>query len=297
MNGDHRSPGFYHGSELPRLLVLAGIMVAGWAGLWLWAGSSQPEPPPRPVADAPPLPPPDDSPPFQGLIDRTGMTARDNAAYAALLGRVRSTPFVELNQQARRDVLFSQLIEDPERYRGLPVHVEGTALRVIRQNVQDSRIYPDGVYYEAYAISPDSQNNPWVLAFEQAPAGLEGGDNLRQRITFDGYFLKLWAYEAGDKFRVAPLLVGRFPPVSETVAKGARGFRFDDRLWPILLLVLLTLYFGVRLVLQLRRSASRASQRLAHHPPVSDQIDPDRLNAWVEGQAQPDENQDWDERV
>jgi hypothetical protein len=279
--GGRQRSAFFRGSELSRLLLLGGVTVVGWALVIFW-----PQPAPPPVAKAPPLPPPDDSAPFQGLIDRTQMTPRDNAAYAALLAKVRQTPHATLAAESRRDVLFSQLIENPERYRGLPIHVEGTLLRVIRQDVQGSSIYPDGVYYEGYAVSPDSQNNPWVLAFEHAPPRLEGGNNLYQRITFDGYFLKLWAYQAGDRFRVAPLLIGRFPPAAAPGAPWWSGL--DERMWPLLVLVALSAYLGLRLMIQLRKRP-RPVARPRGDLPQSDRIDPEALTAWIEGQARPGE--------
>jgi hypothetical protein len=287
VNAD-RPPGLFRGSELPRLLILAALMLAGWAAVLTWPRPAA-EPPPKPAASTSPLPPPDDSPPFQGIRDKTAMSPRDNAAYAALLERVRRTPYPELAAQSRHDVLFSQLIEDPGRYRGLPIHVEGTALRVIRQDVKGSQIYPDGVYYEAYAVSSDSQGHPWVLAFEQAPDGLAIGDNINQRISFDGYFLKLWAYEAGDRFRFAPLLIGRFPPASNAAPVLPTAGLLLERLWPFLLLLVITLYVGIRLALRLRKT-TRPIPRPPGKIAVSDQIDPDRLTAWIEGRSDDQED-------
>jgi hypothetical protein len=276
---------FFRGSELPRLLVLAGVMVAGWAILWARVRSAGPPPAPPPrVADLTPLPPPDPSPPFQGLQDRTPMSPRDNAAYAELLRRARTVPYAQLDADSRRDVRFAQLIEDPARYRGLPLRVDGTVLRVLRQDVAGSDLFPAGTYFEAYAITPDSQNNPWVLAFETAPENLEVGDDLRQRVQFDGYFLKLWAYKAGDTLRVAPLLVGRFPPAPVPPASrpSSRRDRLSGNGAILLLLVALTAYTALRFWLQLRRIRARTPTTRRHRAPVRDQIEPDALQGWID---------------
>lgn len=287
MTDPRRAP-FFRGSEFPRLLVLAGIMLVGWGILWVRLRTQPaPETPPPRVESLAPLPPPDPSPPFQGLQDRSPMNARDNAAYAALLERARTVPFAELDAASRRDVRFAQLIENPERYRGLPIHVNGTVLRVLRQNVEGSDLFPSGIYYEAYAISPDSQNNPWVLAFENAPANLEVGDNLRQRVQFDGYFLKLWAYKAGDTFRVAPLLVGRFPPapVAPATKPEAQPGWLSGNLPIFLLLVALTIYTVLRFWLQLRRIQARTAAKRPRAA-FSDQIEPEQLQSWISDEPQ-----------
>ena len=295
MTGRDRAT-FFRGQELPRFLLLAALTVAGWAAVWLWwgRGGGPPAPASRPAAAPLPLPPPDDSPEFQGLQDRTGMSFRDNAAYAALLERVRHTPWEELNRISRRDVTFAQLIEDPARYRGLPIHLEGTLLRVIRQDVSGSQIFRSGVYYEGYATTPDSGGNPWILAFETLPQGITvGPELLNQPITFNGYFLKLLAYEAGipyekgeprpdRRFRSAPVLVGRFPPAptARPAADQPSGAR-----WILVLLGGLTLYFVARFALQLRRLGRARTPLFQRREIVVDTIEPEQLSAWVEEQA------------
>lgn len=274
---------------------MAGLTIAGWAAVaWWWNQGPGVPTTPEPPRTLTPLPPPDDSPPFPGLLDRTEMTPRDNAAYAALLQRVRGTNWETLDAESRRDVAFAQLVGNPERYRGLPIHLVGTLKRVIRQDVSGSKLFPDGVYYEGYAVTPDSGSNPWVLAFENLPAGVAVGPaELSQPITFEGYFLKLWAYEGGipyegdtprpeRRFRYAPLLIGRFPPAP--LAPPAAPGRDWTGAWPLVLLGVVTLYFGVRLLMQLTRMQRRAVPRTFRRTIVDDTIEPERLSAWVEGQ-------------
>src|SRR5438874_3693328 len=99
-------------------------MVVGWplALYYVWTRSAEPARR-RPVAEAPPLPPPDPAPELQGIQDKAPLLPTDNPGYALLWGRVRRTPPAALAAQARRDVVFSQLLETPARYRGLPIHV------------------------------------------------------------------------------------------------------------------------------------------------------------------------------
>jgi hypothetical protein len=221
------------------------------------------------------------------------MTPRDNAAYKLLLDRVRDTPHAQLHDSARRDVRFSQLFENPDRFRGLPLHIDGTTRRVLIQHVEGSPLFHQGRYYEAWTFTPDSMAFPYVLAFENAPANLAIGDNIQQRVQFDGYFLKILAYMDGTgTYRAAPLIVGRFPPAQTAPTRGLTTPPAWLRLDPTILalVVLLSAYALFRVVTvlaRLRRSARQPSIRIPRV--VSDRIEPDELSAWIESPGpQPD---------
>ncbi|HEX3448588.1 MAG TPA: hypothetical protein VHS97_10070, partial [Isosphaeraceae bacterium] len=81
---------FFRGSELPRLLVLAVVMVAGW-GLFLNFANRQPDAvePALTAGDNPEPIVADRSVEFESVTDRTPVEFRDNAAYAMLLKRAR----------------------------------------------------------------------------------------------------------------------------------------------------------------------------------------------------------------
>jgi hypothetical protein len=282
-----RPGGLFRGSELPRLLILAAVMIAGWA-LLFGPFRSRPKPvPPSPpvvVEALTPLPPPDPAPEFQGLQDRYPMTARDNAAYATLLDRVRGLSPSELAAMARRDVRFSQVLENPDRYRGLPIHVEGTVRRVLRQDVAGSKLFRSGVYYEAYLFTADSVNFPWFLVFEEPTKGQPIGDEMFWDVTFDGFFLKLLAYHAADTARFAPVLVGRIanravggPSAAPVVGGGGSGLNLR---WIALFILVLAVYLVLRAALVLRRRPTwRPSRGTAG---VADTIEPEELSAWLE---------------
>jgi hypothetical protein len=123
-----------------------------------------------------------------------------------LLTRARDKTPAELAGVSRRDISLPHLWQNPELYRGVPIHLLGTARRVLRY---PCKLTPTGWIYEASIITPDATRNPFVCVFEQAPSGLPIGTNLSERVVFNGYFLKIWKYQASDVARGAPLLVGR----------------------------------------------------------------------------------------
>jgi hypothetical protein len=232
VTGDRPERGFFRGAELTRFALLAGVMLAGWA--WFL---TRPVPPPAGIPApgtttagalkaAPPLNP-DTGPEFADLRDDTRLSFRDNAAYIALLERSRSKTPAKLAAEARSNVLFTHLRDNPKGYRGVPVHIVGTALRILSYEV-DEAISPTKRMYEAWVVTPDSQKYPYLCVFDEAPPGLPIGPNVHERIAFNGYFLKWMAYLGGDKGRIAPMLVGRIgwdattaatadaPPISAT---------------------------------------------------------------------------------
>jgi hypothetical protein len=195
-----------------------------------------------------------------------------------LLSRARAKSPIELAGVSRRDVFLPHLWQNPEQYRGVPIHLLGTARRVLRY---PCKLTPGGWIYEASIITPDATRYPFVCMFEEAPAGLPIGTDVSERVVFNGYFLKIWKYQAADKARGAPLLVGRigWEPREPAAADGK-----DTMLrWSLIAI-------GVMFVISLGRWAYQLV-RLFTAPPVSpllssrspaEEIDSATLEDWAQ---------------
>jgi hypothetical protein len=273
-----RSASFFRGSELPRLLVLAVIMIAGW-GLFV-RFANRPPAPPEPALTAGDTPQPivaDRSVEFESVTDRTPVDFRDNAAYAMLLKRARGHSPAELAAVSRRDVLLPHLWQNPELYRGIPIHLLGTALRILRY---PSKLSETGWIYEASIITPDAPRNPFVCVFEEAPKGLPIGPNVSERVVFNGYFLKIWKYQAGDVARGAPLLVGHigWEPREPSTADGNNA----TLRWSLIAIGAMFVFSLARWMYQLVR-VFRAPPSAPFLAAASrnDEIHPEDLEAWV----------------
>ena len=79
-------------------------------------------------------------------------------------------------------------------------------MRVLRY---ESKLSKTGWLYEAWIFTPTPARYPYCCVFEDVPEGLPVGPNVSERVVFNGYFLKLMSYQAGDVPRGAPVLVGR----------------------------------------------------------------------------------------
>lgn len=271
-------------------------MIVGWALFWQFAGKA-PEPgPQQAVATANPEPiVADRSPEFETVTDRTAIGFRDTAAYALLLDRARGKSPAELAQLARRDVALAQIWQNPEIYRGVPIHLFGSALRVLRY---PSKLSKSGWIHEASIITPDATRNPYVCVFEEAPAGFPIGTNVSERVVFNGYFLKIWAYAAGDVPRGAPLLVGK---IGWTPREPDRARSTSSTLrWSLAVLGVLFVISLGRWIYQLGRLFVAPGQVSRPAPSaVTDEIEPAALDAWARSVAPPDqaaaERGEWDE--
>ena len=214
---------------------------------------------------------------FETVTDRTAVGFRDNAAYQLLLDRARDKTPNELAAISRRDVFLPHLWQNPQLYRGIPIHLLGTALRILRY---PSKLSKTGWIYEASIITPDATRNPFVCVFEDAPPQLPIGPNVSERVVFNGYFLKIWKYQAADAARGAPLLVGRIgwnPP--EAPATDGNNALLH---WTLVAIAAMFFVSLGRWVYQLYRvvAAPPASPLRSHYAP-SEEIDPATLEQWV----------------
>ncbi|WP_152050037.1 hypothetical protein [Tautonia marina] len=270
------------------LVILSGILLVQFL---------RPEVAPAPepakgIGEQTPLPPPDDSIVFEAVRDEAPLQFSETAAYAELLDRARRTPIETLRETARTDVVFSDLLDRPERYRGLPIRLQGTARRILRIDDLPDRIAPEGALYEAWTFTGDSRGFPYVLVFEDAPQGLPGGDDVNAFVIFHGYFFKLLAYNAADKARKAPMLIGRLEyvpddrrPAEEAIAPGP-----SSPAWLLGLIGLVIVYLVVRSVTTARALRARAASARQFQAPPRDHISPEELDEWLQGN--PDEAED-----
>ena len=214
------------------------------------------------------------------------MSFRDNAAYDLLLEKARGADARPTSpRRAAATSSLTHLWERPELYRGVPVHLLGTAMRVIRY---ESKLSKTGWLYEAWIVTPDARKYPYVCVFEEPPEGFPIGTDVSERVVFNGYFLKIMKYQAGDVARGAPVLVGKLgweprarrrrPPPSRTARSSGRwscSARCSSSRWP----------GGSS-----SSSTSSPGPGRAGEPRIrpSDDIPPEDLNAWVESVARDD---------
>jgi hypothetical protein len=132
------------------------------------------------------------------------------SSYDYLLVTAHKTDQSELAKVARRDISFVHLLEEPEKYRGEIVHIEGK-LRRLRRFDATALATKEGVpvLYEGWIFPEGAFANPYCVIMSEVPEGMKVGDKVDYKVAFDGYSFKVYRYKAGDGNRIAPLLIGR----------------------------------------------------------------------------------------
>ena len=276
----------FRGSELPRLLVLLAVLAVGAPLTYYQMSRAHRQPARRPTATAaeiPPLPQAERSKVFAAVEDKTQLNWRENAAYAALLTCARETKPETLASESRTDVYYSDLVSRPARHRGIPIHIEGTVRRVCADDEVNKELTPKGRLYEAYVFTSESHNYPYILVFEDAPKKLAAGDDLYERVSFDGYFFKLLLYRDGNRdLRFAPMLVGRLAMRQSLEEIEAANPSFLSKIpWTAVAVVALVVYMLIRAFFSLRRLFLPARAPLPRASLPNDEIEPEALADWL----------------
>jgi len=146
---------------------------------------------------------------FEAVTDREPLAAEEMPAYWRLLRWSGSQPFDSLRSRGKKGVVFTQLWEQPDKYRGQPLTLR---LHLVRTLEYDAPANRQGLkrVYEAWGTTNESQSFPYVVVFDQRPPHMPMGARVQVEATFAGYFLKTMAYTDGlGERRAAPLLIGR----------------------------------------------------------------------------------------
>jgi hypothetical protein len=292
--GDRRS--FLSGGELRGLIVFAVVMAIGWPVILSYARPKDRKPEPPPAVDSRPLEP-DTGIAFDRLLDKAPMSGRDNPAYKILLDRTRNTPPAALAKQARRDVMYTQLWERPDLYRGVPIHLEGTLRKTLAHEKMNPELVPKGRAIECWFFTRESNQLPYVVMVEEPPPGLVVGTDLSESVVVDAYFLRLLGYTAGDHARAAPLFVGRLRWASADPKTGAPADTSpaSKRSWTSTVFVvaaMLGLYVTARLFFSIRkrRTPIVGKQPCPHDDRPVEHIAPDDLANFLA--SVPDEDEE-----
>jgi hypothetical protein len=169
------------------------------------------------------------------------LTLADLAAYrAALSGKATGENAKTSDPPVR--VVFRDLWNRPETFRGRRVTTQGRIERIFRQGPIGS--FP--ALAEVWIVSPAGDPFCLVVPNESGAGILPVNDHgvedratpaaipeQGQTVRFTGTFLKMVRYAGGDGARLAPLVVGNRPPVTlqePKNANGARSFSGDDAL-------------------------------------------------------------------
>jgi hypothetical protein len=252
-------------------MCVLSVVVAGQS-MSLW--DALPASPPARSGNAPAVALPVDPDLLLGVEDRAPVRNVDEnydefQAYNLLLVRAHKTAAGAFAKGARRDLTFAHLFEEPAKYRGQIVHIEGL-LRRLRKFDAARLAAKEGVpaLYEGWVFDAEYGYNPYCVIVTELPKSIQIGEKLDRHVSFDGYFFKRYRYKAADGVRDAPLLIGRTltPSASQGSAANARAPWLDSStpwlLIAFLAILLVTAGFGIALTLWFKRGDKKVRTRL-----------------------------------
>jgi hypothetical protein len=183
-------------------------------------------------------------------------------AYNYLLVLAHKTPAQALARGARRDLTFAHLFEEPKKYRGQIVHIEGR-LKRLRKFDAEPIAAKEGVsvLYEGWIFDESLYYNPFCVIVSEVPKSIEVGEKIDYEVAFDGYFFKRYRYPAGDGVRDAPLLIGR-TLARQTEPRPALESPGSLLLYAFLAVLGVTAALGIVLGLWFRRGDKRVQAHL-----------------------------------
>jgi hypothetical protein len=207
---------------------------------------------------------------LESVKDETPVrSGEEGLAFCEALVKAHKTSNQTFHNNATRGLTYANLFLEPKLHRGKVVHFEGRLKRLARfEPPEETKL--DGVTdrYEGWIFDPEIYGaNPVCVVFTDLPAGLEPGDKLDVRVSFDGYYFKKYRYKAADNWRDAPLLIGHTIIAKQMPAKvdAEQGGLFSS-VMAVVFMVLLGCVFFVAFALTLwyRRSDQQVQQRISN---------------------------------
>jgi hypothetical protein len=216
---------------------------------------------------------------FQVMVDG-GMTLQreEMVPYNRMVEWVKNQPFERLYHRAKKNLWYTHLHDQPERYRGALV-----AMNVDVRRAMDAGENEYGInLHEVWAATNESRGRLYDLIIVDYPKKMPVGDFIREKAKFAGYFLKLQGYEpasakpgqAPDK---APLLIGRldWEQVVAPVVDNTQEWVWGSVALGAICLVLVVRFVYYKLV----RRQPTAARSLISSPSPGDVIP---IDVWLE---------------
>jgi hypothetical protein len=206
-------------------------------------------------------------------------------AWSEAVARAHAAGRAALAAKARRDVTYGQAWQEPAKYRGDVIHLEGRLVEV-REVPLPANVRAAGVdrLYEGWVFDRDFRDNPWCVVFSELPAAVKPGQGLDEAVSFDGYFFKRYRYEARDsrkpgEAREVPLVIGAALTFTAPPRADAGGLPHTYELLPLWLVLIGSLVaLAVGLTWWFRRGdrlvRARLGERTAEfiQPPQDDTV-------------------------
>ena len=158
---------------------------------------------------------------LSAVEDNTYFLPTEAAAWFEVLGWLQTVEVDHLKEQSWGNVTYTQLIEQPDVYRGNVVTVDGTVRRCELLDAPPNELGIDQYY--RLVLRPDGGGLwPIVTYCLTLPEGFPTGDDIREAASVTGVFFKNWSYSWESGLGLAPVILARDPQWRLAVTTPAR---------------------------------------------------------------------------
>jgi hypothetical protein len=136
----------------------------------------------------------------------------ESQLYCYLVAAAQRVQRSTFENVARKDIVYEDALEHPEKYRGEVVHVEGILRRLKKIDAPYlAQKYGVDKLYVGWVFDPKNPNlnQPWYVVFSVLPSKFTFKDRPDVRVTVDGYFFKRLRFEVEESWFDAPLVITR----------------------------------------------------------------------------------------
>jgi hypothetical protein len=195
---------------------------------------------------------------LDAVIDKRPLEKLDMPAYWRLLKWARSQSFEELEGRAKRDVVYAQLFQRPEKYRGQLIRLRLHVRRIVKGDDVPANTADAEDIFELWGSTDESKSQPYGVICPEMPDWFRTGGDVEEECVFVGYFFKLMAHDALNTQRASPVLIGRLRPISIPTSTKRTPARTSTLDILVVTSVLGILAFGIWRLITIRRRAQRA---------------------------------------
>ncbi len=218
---------------------------------------------------------------YQAITDGTLELQREEMVhYNRIVRWVQNQSFDTLLHRARSDLIFRQLYQSPDKYRGKLVALDLNVRQVLDVGESENGVQ----LWEVVGWTTES--NAWLYwtIVLDLPKGMPTGPNVSERARFVGYLFKLQGYhEAGAKPNApplkAPLLIGRLEWKPAEAA--ASGDTASETTWGLVLLAVVGALIGLRFVYGALRRRPRTMDARVRDPSTGTAVP---IETWLDRQ-------------
>ncbi len=151
---------------------------------------------------------------LQAVTDKRPLEGLEMPSYYRLLKWARAQPFEDLEVRAKRNPVYSQFFESPDKHRGQLFRLRLHVRRIVEHEDLPQNSAEARKVYELWGFTDESKDHPFAIVVPEIPSWFKVGGEVEEECVAVGYFFKLLAYEAFHTNRAAPLLMGRMRPLS-----------------------------------------------------------------------------------